>query len=47
MFMSGLLNLGGPVICVGAPMSEEDVEGIYNDYFDDSDDYDESDETEF
>lgn len=37
---NGLVNLGGPTICISDSMDEEDMEDIYDDNFDNQcDDY--------
>lgn len=37
---NGLVNLGGPTICISDSMSDEDMEDIYDDNFDNQcDDY--------
>ena len=36
---NGLLNYGGPIITISDSMSDEDMENIYEDNFDNSEDY--------
>lgn len=39
MFMCGLTNYGGPIITIGDSISEDEMEYVYDEYFDDDEYY--------